>query len=159
MVHTDLYSFWIEAQKPLQSVLRVDDGCARIQDTIEIRAGEVRLKGKNSLETLTKFVRVLEQSAYWIGKGLPELKDLVKRVEEGKARTPSMADLKHRLEHMERMLSCCKSLLELLEPITSNNFSPLLEPQLLDLLCELCSCFGGYKSPPISVIATFTYDI
>jgi hypothetical protein len=140
-------------------MLTFDCGHARILDRVEINENEVTLRGSESIGTIQRFLDALDRSDHLTREGIDKLKNLIEQVEKGEAKTYDLAGLKHRLEHMTAMGNCCAQLVKCLNPVNEGDFAPLLDPQLLKLLYELHSCFGGGKSPPIGVVVTLTYDI
>lgn len=140
-------------------MLTVTNDCVRIKDEVEINEEEVRLKSKESVETLTNFHKTLNDSIVLIRESIPQLKSLIEQVEKAEAKTSDIDGLNHRLEHLMAVCESCENVERVMLPITEKHLEFLLKPDFYFSLKQLHSLFSGKKSSAIGVILNLTYDV
>lgn len=156
----DLYEVWGKAQDAIRGILQGDGEEVNILDTVEFRDGEVKLRGRKSLETLRKFRSVLKMCLDLLEQVLKKRVEIINRTREGKVEGGTSEEVISRLNYIDKLYGLCNETHRLIESIAEGNLEPILDPKLFHLLRSLLDmCTKGLPAPPIRVTTRITWTI
>jgi hypothetical protein len=154
----NLFDLWGKAQNIIRKMLRGGDEEVRIFDIVKLTDGEVRLKGRESIEALRKFKMELKKCLDLLEEVLDNRRKLTTRTSNKQIIGATMDEIESRFAYIDKLYKLCRETLKSIEPIIEGHLELILEPRLFKLLRELWrECTKGEPARPLQVSVTITY--